>query len=456
MSLKLVGLCLVFIASGGAIASEFFKKSRTLTVVAAVVAVLSFLYLLRGIGDDLLGFSIGSGRETSSANKATNTELTQVPIRLTVVQSKDLTPHDGIRFVAGTHDLVLLSEEGQLYQWQFPGSGLVNFRGVKKFPPLSIISDDGKYVIDYLLSRPHPTIYDISLGRHYASPIELLGPGFDLEHPTLSRGAKYFAAVIAVKDDLYKKSNEHDDLYRRNTMIIDTKTGQNACSLSFNHHQFSTSIQFSSDGEHVISGFFDGKAEVFDSSCRLQGLEYWDSPIESVTLNDSGTFAALSLFIGIRIWQPGQRISGNTYSGGYKVMRFSPASQLFAAGSDDGTVSVVDSGTGSVLHSLRTSTSPVEDFRFSDDGLYTSVGHKNGEFEIIKFPEMNVIGSIFLFSDGEWVYIGRDRKFCASRSGAKYIRKIVKTTGAFWNGESIIPLTEADTEKLSINCANTL
>jgi WD40 repeat protein/serine/threonine protein kinase len=151
------------------------------------------------------------------------------------------------------------------------------------------------------------------------------------------------------------------------------------------HNGAVSSVSFSPDGHHVLSGSGDRTVKLWDSisGCCLRTFEGHTAAITSVAFSPDGCFALSGSgeYQGkentLRLWEVFTGKCLHTFAGHTGTVQsvvFSPDGRYALSGSDDKTLKLWNLSTGSCLHTFEGHRGYVSSVAFSSDGHYALSG----------------------------------------------------------------------------------
>ncbi|EIW74387.1 WD40 repeat-like protein, partial [Coniophora puteana RWD-64-598 SS2] len=169
----------------------------------------------------------------------------------------------------------------------------------------------------------------------------------------------------------------------RTIRVWDVATGVCVLEPLEGHSELVNSVAFSPDGKHIVSGSDDETIRVWNAAtgvCVLGPLEGHNSLVKSVAFSPDGKhIVSGSNDQTIRIWSAtiGEYVLGplEGHSGWVHSVAFSPDGKHIVSGSHDKTIKVWDAAIGeSMLKSLEGHSGPVRSVAFSPDGKHVVSG----------------------------------------------------------------------------------
>ncbi len=140
-----------------------------------------------------------------------------------------------------------------------------------------------------------------------------------------------------------------------------------------------TSVSFSPDGRHVLSGAWDRTAQIRDAATgQLRVTIHHQDKVLAAHCNREGDrFVTASADGTARVWHAtnGDPITpGLRHEGEVNCAEFSPDGQSVVTGSADKTARIWDAASGALKQELRGHSSGITTARFSPDGQHVATG----------------------------------------------------------------------------------
>ncbi|KAH8108525.1 hypothetical protein DFH11DRAFT_1084988 [Phellopilus nigrolimitatus] len=141
-----------------------------------------------------------------------------------------------------------------------------------------------------------------------------------------------------------------------------------------------TSIAYSPDGQHIVSGSYDNTVRIWDAKTgqQLHELSGHSSQVNAVAYSpDAQHIVSGSYDNTVRIWdaKTGQQLHElSGHSSQVNAVAYSPNGQYIVSGSDDKIVRIWDAKSGQQLHELSGHTSYIESVAYSPDGQHIVSG----------------------------------------------------------------------------------
>jgi WD40 repeat protein/uncharacterized caspase-like protein len=177
-----------------------------------------------------------------------------------------------------------------------------------------------------------------------------------------------------------------------------------------------TSLAFSPDETYVITGHDEGEVylwSLYDSAASKLYREH-DGLVSSVTFSSNG-FEIISASHDGSVW-------GYTRIRNYEQVNsiaVSPDSSgnYWAIGTSDGSVDLVDWHSGKFVQTLKDYSDKVNSVAFSPDGRFVIAGSEDGTIRILETQTGHEVAKLIVLDSTEWVVISPSGLFDAS-SGA--------------------------------------
>ncbi|EDR06794.1 uncharacterized protein LACBIDRAFT_299673 [Laccaria bicolor S238N-H82] len=245
-----------------------------------------------------------------------------------------------------------------------------NWSKVSK-PSLSDFAKDAnRFVMEFLapISDAAPHIYLLVKGN-----IGQRNVSSDLGHDA------WVTSVAFSPDGRHIVSGSGDKTVR----VWDAQTGQSVMDPLKGHDNWVTSVAFSPDGRHIVSGSRDKTVRVWDAQTGqsvMDPLKGHDDCVTSVAFSPDGRhIVSGSRDKTVRVWdaQTGQSVMDplKGHDNWVTSVAFSPDGRHIVSGSRDKTVRVWDAQTGqSVMDPLKGHDSWVTSVAFSPDGRHIVSG----------------------------------------------------------------------------------
>ncbi|EDR01074.1 uncharacterized protein LACBIDRAFT_395470 [Laccaria bicolor S238N-H82] len=189
----------------------------------------------------------------------------------------------------------------------------------------------------------------------------------------------YVTSVAFSPDGIHIVSGSDDKTVR----VWDAQTGQSVMDPLKGHSSLVTSVAFSPDGRHIVSGSNDDTVRVWDAQTGqsiMDPLKGHDHIVTSVAFSPDGRhIVSGSNDETVRVWdaQTGQSVMDPLKGHDHDVtsVAFSPDGRHIVSGSNDETVRVWDAQTGqSVMDPLKGHDHDVTSVAFSPDGRHIVSG----------------------------------------------------------------------------------
>jgi WD40 repeat protein/serine/threonine protein kinase len=144
------------------------------------------------------------------------------------------------------------------------------------------------------------------------------------------------------------------------------------------HTRLVKSLNFSPDGQRLVSGSYDETVRIWDSATGQELFSLKHAGVTSVAFSPDGQRLASGSSDGtVKLWDSatGQELfSLKGHAEGVWSVAFSPDGQRLASGSADQTVRIWDSATGKELFSLKGHAGQICSVAFSPDGQRLASG----------------------------------------------------------------------------------
>jgi hypothetical protein len=192
------------------------------------------------------------------------------------------------------------------------------------------------------------------------------------------------------------------------------------------HAHWVSSVVFSPDGHHALSGAKDDVLKLWDvaSGESIQSFVGHPGDVDAVAISPDGRYVLSGGWRSLILWDvsTGKKIrTFKRHSGDVASVAFSPDGHRALSGTDNGLVILWEVSNGRKLQEFEGHLDAVTSVGFSTDGLFVMSGSKdmttriwdiNNGYEVVKF-----ISS----SDGEWIIVTPDGYYNTSPEGASLL-----------------------------------
>jgi uncharacterized delta-60 repeat protein len=241
-------------------------------------------------------------------------------------------------------------------------------------------------------------------------------------------------------DGNYVVSGSHDKTVR----IWETTTGREVARM--NHDDRVTSVAFSPDGLYVVSGSEDKTARVWDADTGLEVSRMnFDNRVASVTFRSDGRFVLSGSNDGTaRVWEveTGREVARISHDDDVMSVAFSPDGRYVVSGSLDNSARVWESTTGREVTRMSHDGS-IYAVAFSPDGQYVVSGSGDNTARVWEFPSGREVArtthnfavrAVAFSPDGRYVVSGSDdgkAQVWEAETGREIAR--IKHLGEIWS-----------------------
>ncbi|KAG5651693.1 hypothetical protein H0H81_007805 [Sphagnurus paluster] len=168
--------------------------------------------------------------------------------------------------------------------------------------------------------------------------------------------------------------------------VWDASTGNELKELK-GHTSLVTSVAFSPDGKHIVSGSDDKSVQVWDAATgnEMKELRGHTSLVISVAFSPDGKhIVSGSHDQSLQVWDAstGKELELKGHTSLVTSVAFSPDGKHIVSGSDDQSLQVWDASIGNELKELKGHTSGVTSVAFSPNGKHIASGSDDQSLQI--------------------------------------------------------------------------
>lgn len=453
--LKMVFYALLFIASGGLLFGEVFRKNRPIVVITALVAIASFSLLLwEGASWWGLGKSPGGAEYVESAPPI---GLDKPPPADRVVFAS-LAPGvklDRIALGGTKADFRFLTANGRLYAWSI--SGLSE----QPTPPLSLskrlISGDGEVILDIdtydgvaLVHKPpryKPERVTFSKPR---------GEGY-LSANAVSHSGQYlalgFSRSSGIKVEANDAKNSHKQ-FKGRLVIVPLVSKERSCEEDTFHSTNITDLRFARNEKLIVSATWNGQSILMSTDCRHIATFYASEYLLRVAaISDDANRVFIGELSRLSAWRMPKDYEGTTIrSSSCDDIALDGFSVHLLCADEHGAATLYDAGEGRRMGHLTTAFRKIRHAAFDATGKVVALMSEDGSIALWDVGSRELIGQLRIFTETEWAFVGKESKYCASPNADRFLRIETVRKGLLWNSTDTRLLSDEEKTRLSTKC----